>query len=198
LAFISLIVVSSLRSSKKSPRGAMIPLRAIEISPPSSRRQPVRSIDSLPGLNNSIHSSYAEERVPAQAISLIRTACGGKDGIGVSEDVGVDETACPVGEGVVGASGTTLGVTERMDVGVGVFSASVGLYATVVVGEGFSDLFGDCANEREPIPEGEMSTRHRAIKTAHAPVARRIANLLSAVRAISCPLDACPALGIMA
>ena len=65
------------------------------MSPPSVKRQPERSIGEDPGLCNSIHSSVAEARVPAQASSLINNASGA---YGVGGIVG--GTSVSVGDGV--------------------------------------------------------------------------------------------------
>lgn len=97
-----------------------MPVNAILISPLSVRIHLLRLIGAEELLNNSIHSSFAEARVPAQAISLIRIDCGGYgvEGAGaVSVDVGfgVDvgvSVGLAEGEMVALAEGETVTLAE--------------------------------------------------------------------------------------
>ena len=119
------MVESSVLSSKKKLFAAIVPDNAILISPPSVRTHPFRLIAVEELLNNSIHSSFAEARVPAQAISLIRTDCGGYGvvtGGGVPVDVGLGvDVAVSVGL----AEGETVALREAETVGVRVAGVAV-------------------------------------------------------------------------
>ena len=84
------------------------------MSPPSSRSQPPRSMAAEPGLYNSIHSSFGEAIVPAQATSLIRMEKGGYLGVGSGDGVGVEEGVAvdvDVGDGLGSIVGVGVGVS---------------------------------------------------------------------------------------
>ena len=147
-------VLSLVRSSRKKPKGAMNPDRLTWMSPPSLRRQPVRSTACGPGLCNSIHSSLAEADVPAQAISLISTVCGdtavGFSEGGVGEEVAV--TSGGVGEGV---AVTSLGVGVDVISGVDVEVGSPGVPLDVGPGTGVGEGVGLDSGEGEGVVVGE-------------------------------------------
>lgn len=127
------MVESSVRSSKKYPFGGIVPRRRIWISPPSDRVHPLRLIGELEVLKSSIHSSFADARVPDQANSFIKTDRGGK-GVEAGEGVGL---MLGVSEGVVEGVDVRLGVSEG--VGEGVFEGdAVGdwVLVGVLVGDG--------------------------------------------------------------
>jgi hypothetical protein len=123
---MSLMVESSVRSSRKYPLEGIEPFKAMWISPPSVSIQPCIWIDELEMLNSSIHSSFAEAKVPAQATSLIKIVRGGKGvvpgvggavSVGVTVWVGVGD-GVPVGVGVCSSVAVRVAVTEGVGVGV--------------------------------------------------------------------------------
>jgi len=111
------------------------------MSPPSVRIQPSIQTMLEDGLCSSIHSSWAEDSVPAHAISLIKMLPG-VDGVGKGKEVGLDVgegEIVKVGEGVVDGTSKDAVPVGNVEPGDGLGEA---VPAVLVTGESLGETSG--------------------------------------------------------